>query len=169
MKIFRFVEGNSFAGHVVGKARLPFGGKVLTHALVRLTRECDTTVEGIKAHEGEKIAVRIVRTMRRKLRLRDQVEAFVGTPFTAGNGRQLINIDLRIKRWRDHRGRPVGWRKKDAMRKSIMVRLPADAAAWLRSTAWKMKIPQGRIVRGLINSFVAREAVVREIMKGREK
>jgi len=48
------------------------------------------------------------------------------------------------------RGRPAGWRKKDALRWSVMIRLPRPAAAWLAKVACRDGVSRSEVVRSLI-------------------
>lgn len=48
------------------------------------------------------------------------------------------------------RGRPVGWRKKNAMRSSVMVRLSSSVAAWLVWAARREGVGRSEVVRRLI-------------------
>lgn len=47
-------------------------------------------------------------------------------------------------------GRPVGWRKDDAKRETLMVRLTDGERAWLRKKSLVHDLPESEIVRRII-------------------
>jgi hypothetical protein len=54
------------------------------------------------------------------------------------------------------RGRPAGWRKPDAKRHMIMVRISAEARHWLSREASSSFISMSEVVRQLIEKNIKR-------------
>lgn len=64
------------------------------------------------------------------------------------------------------RGRPVGWRKKNANSMSIMVRLSEAARAWLAAESQAVGLTESEIIRQLIEQRMQANAKERDPMRG---